>query len=158
MLGKVTYYWQGLTIKQQQVLTVLLPFLVLCVAYAIVIYPIQHYKQQLQTEVSAKQQLVRWMQNATPALLFIKQHNIVPATSLATAIEAATHIFSGSSPTIALLPDKQMKITFTNIDFDRWLLWLASLQYSFRMDVLHCDIRKLAAPGLVTVSITIREV
>lgn len=148
-------WWQSLSARDQKILLIATPLVVLLLLYALVFDPWLNYHQQLIKRKENQEAIVKWLNNAAIEISSLRQQQKVPQrqTSLLSTVDVSARRAGLHDKILRSEPDGEngVRLTLADLPFDDLVRWLLQLQQESLIVVRTISVLAKETPGLVQV-------
>jgi general secretion pathway protein M len=148
-------WWRSLGARDQKILSVAIPLVVLLLLYALVIDPWLSYHQHLIKRKENQESIVKWLNNAAIEINALRQQQKIPQrqTSLLSTVDNSARRAGLHDKILRIEPagDNGVRLTLADLPFDDLVRWLVQLQQESLIVVSTISVLAKETPGLVQV-------
>ena len=164
MFAALKEKWHNLNEREQKMLCIGGPIVLVLLLYGLVFHPMQSNLAALKTQVKEQTSLLGWMQNTSSQILQLKAQGFTASTSNTnspTVVAVQRSLQKAKLMTYLRQPpnvnNDAVQLQFALIPFDTLTKWLNQVWKQQNVVIQSMTVQRTQAPGLVNVTLSVAQ-
>jgi type II secretory pathway component PulM len=157
-------WWNNLSLREKQTLSLGGFFVVLFLIYALLWSPLNSKVNSLREQIVKDQKLLAWMQETNQHILTLEKSfktgkQDSSGVSLLSIMQKQINKtqFVSSLGQLRQADNDSVQLNFTNVDFDKLVTWLTELSQEEGVVIAQMSVAAGATPGVVSVDLVLKR-